>query len=440
MTSIRTYSATSAPSCISMPTPVSTRSFVACSRSGRLGQLFATTPGRKQPLPYGISMPRSCGSVPRRRCCQRRGGRRDNGDGPTQRARAQSPGLPVRGQPLTERRGRHAIRTGDLFDDAPGLAAHWRPTTVRMVQRSYGQWLGFLLTVGRLGGHSGPAGRIVPEALRAYIKMLRPGCRGTTVLIRVQLLFGAARVMFPDQDWQWLRRVVIRLRAGATDRKPKLHRIRSSRELSRLGFEVMAEAEAIAAKCSLPAAIRFRDGLIIALLAARPIRAASFCSLRLGSNFVRRGDCWWLSLAEFETKTATSFEAPLSHELVSAVERYLELYRPRLLCGHENDHLWLTKQGKPMSPQTVRTRVMRLTAARFGVGTTTHLFRDCLATSVAIEDPEHVRIAAAILGHRSLETTTRYYNQARSLEAGRAYQATILKLRRRLRTAIQRKP
>ena len=331
----------------------------------------------------------------------------------------------------------HALRPGDLFDDAPGLAAHWRPATVRLVQDAYGHWLGFLSIVGRLEGHVRPAGRIVPELLRAYIDMLRGHCRGTTVLLRVQSLLEAARVMFPDHNWAWLRRVVVRLRAGINDRKPKLHRIRSSRELSRLGRELMAEAEAMAAKRPLRAAVHFRDGLIIAFLAARPIRASSFCALRVGYNIDKRCEDWWLSLEGSETKTAAPYEAPLPTEFAPALDRYLAEHRPRLLGGRDDDHLWITKQGAPMRINAVRMRVMRLTAARFGVGITTHLFRDCAATSVAIEDPAHVQAAAALLGHRSLATMTKHYNQATGLEATRSYQATVLKLRRFTATALR---
>ena len=52
--------------------------------------------------------------------------------------------------------------------------------------------------------------------------------------------------------------------------------------------------------------------------------------------------------------------------------------------------------------------------------------------SVAIEDPEHVRIAATILGHHSLATTQQYYDQSRMLAAGRHYQSALAELRGQL--------
>ena len=59
--------------------------------------------------------------------------------------------------------------------------------------------------------------------------------------------------------------------------------------------------------------------------------------------------------------------------------------------------------------------------------------RDAAATTIAIEDPRHVRDARLVLGHASLATTERHYNQARSLEASRRHHAMLAGLRRPLK-------
>ena len=52
---------------------------------------------------------------------------------------------------------------------------------------------------------------------------------------------------------------------------------------------------------------------------------------------------------------------------------------------------------------------------------TPHLFRDAAATSIAIHDPEHVTNIMPVLGHSTLTTCERHYNQAQGLEAGRRW-------------------
>jgi integrase len=74
--------------------------------------------------------------------------------------------------------------------------------------------------------------------------------------------------------------------------------------------------------------------------------------------------------------------------------------------------------------------VEQRTRERFGHHVNCHLFRYCAATSLAEDNPEHVRIAADLLGHRSFATTQRYYIAAGQRRALRRVQGTILAHRR----------
>jgi integrase len=80
---------------------------------------------------------------------------------------------------------------------------------------------------------------------------------------------------------------------------------------------------------------------------------------------------------------------------------------------------------------------MKRTADAWGQPVCLPRFRDALATSVAIDDPDHVRMAATLLGHASLRTTQRYYDHSRMLAAGRRYQDRITRLRGRLRRELK---
>jgi integrase len=47
------------------------------------------------------------------------------------------------------------------------------------------------------------------------------------------------------------------------------------------------------------------------------------------------------------------------------------------------------------------------------------------STTLAIADPEHVRVAAPLLGHRTFATTEKYYQQATAMQAHRTYVAVV---------------
>jgi site-specific recombinase XerD len=95
-------------------------------------------------------------------------------------------------------------------------------------------------------------------------------------------------------------------------------------------------------------------------------------------------------------------------------------------------HLWLTAAGRPLSGAKLAERVGRLTARRLGRPVAMHHFRHAAATGMALHDPHHVRLVAALLGHRSLAASERYYNLATSLEAAGSYQRQLRALHQRL--------
>jgi integrase len=57
------------------------------------------------------------------------------------------------------------------------------------------------------------------------------------------------------------------------------------------------------------------------------------------------------------------------------------------------------------------------------------LFRDALATGIATDDPEHIRMASRLLGHADPRTTERHYIHAQALRASRRYNGVVLPIR-----------
>ena len=83
-----------------------------------------------------------------------------------------------------------------------------------------------------------------------------------------------------------------------------------------------------------------------------------------------------------------------------------------------------------MSEGAIYEQVRNLTRAKFGRGLGPHMFRDCAATSVATEDPEHVLIVPSLLGHSSPQTSQQYYDHAQSNHAVSRYQQFVLAQRK----------
>ena len=344
--------------------------------------------------------------------------------------------LPLERWPVADRRAwAAALAPGDVLEPG-GAAARWRPHSKRNAVQGWGHFLAHLSRTGQLEDNEGPPERVTPERLVGYVEALRGrGNAPTTILSRVNMLDLFLRVVAPGADRSWLRRLLVRLRAeGGEGRRGKRQRLQPSHDLFVLGCRLMAQAEA-GGHTPRQQAVGYRNGLLVALLAARPLRLRNLAVLELGRHLVRGGQGWRLVIPGTETKTGRPLELPFPEALVPALERYLAVHRPVLAAqrgqahGTAGEALWLSATGGPLSTVTLAFHVTELTRAAFGRAVSPHLFRDCAATSLALEDPAHVRIAAQVLGHAAFATTEKYYNLARAQEAATVWHQTLDALR-----------
>lgn len=312
-----------------------------------------------------------------------------------------------------------ATASGDVFDGC-GPAAGWVQSTQAAVCYDYGRWLMFL-------AHHEPdaldrplATRPTAARIQAYLDHLAASVRTVGRHSYLRHLRDALRVLAPDQDWAWLSRVVARLEAHRRPRL-KLPRLVNAGCLSELGYTLMRNAEQRRAEAAHnpDAWLGYRDGLMIAMLAARPLRRRNFAAIAINRHLLRVGDQWRLVFAAGETKTGQPIEVILPDRLTPWLERYLAEIRPRLPGTKDHDGLWAGLKRRPLSGQAIYAAISARTRAAFGHAVNPHLFRDCAATTIAISAPDRIGIARDLLGHASLTTTETYYNQARSIDASR---------------------
>jgi integrase/recombinase XerD len=136
-----------------------------------------------------------------------------------------------------------------------------------------------------------------------------------------------------------------------------------------------------------------------------------------------------------ETKDKKSFQAPFPWPW-KGFWCYISHYRPILLCARgawnpaypgrpAGRHLWVSKGGTTFAPGALQKALERHTRPRFGHVVNTYLFRDCVATTIAYDDPEQIRICARILGHSRFSTTEGHYIFAKTVAAADHYHDPI---------------
>ena len=327
-----------------------------------------------------------------------------------------------------------ACKEADILDlDAGCRSGHAAISNIKAA-KGYGRWLTYLALHDAVALDLAPGLRIIPERVKAYVGHLQElGNSSQTILARLQELSEVAKVMGPAGEWSFINRIAARIRAGTKPARSKTH-LQLSDQLVDLGFALMGQA---GSKTGLEAAILFRDGLIVSFLALVPLRRRNLARLYLGQNIVRNGDRWFVILASDETKTHGALELEWSEVLVEPLLVYLEVHRPYLMARDGRwskpvaDELWVSKDGSPMTEIALYDRIRVRTGAAFDKAMNPHLFRDAAATTLAIGDPAHVRVAAPLLGHRTFATTEKYYQQASAMSAHRDFVAAISERRNR---------
>ena len=235
-------------------------------------------------------------------------------------------------------------------------------------------------------------------------------------------LILALRKLAPGTDWGWLRQWQYRYEKAAVPRE-KRHKMVHPSRLIELGRTLMDSADSCQRK--IDRACQYRDGLLIALLAYRPLRRRSLAELRLDTHLRRIGSGYVLALQGENTKSGQALEFPVPEPLVPYLIRYLEHYR--LLFPHRQDEqaLWLSAKGGALTGHAIYVRMCRRTETAFGTAINPHLFRDIAATTIAREAPENLAVARDLLTHANVETTLRHYAQAQTIEAARKFTAAI---------------
>lgn len=349
--------------------------------------------------------------------------------------------LPVCDWPPPDREAWDAAhRRGGLLDD-DGLAVNWAPYTSSRIAEGYGRFLSFLIETGEFDPSEAPAMRVTRVRIENYVAHLRERNHSSTVAARVLQLKEAMRIMATNEDWRWLRRIQSRLQHISTPACDYRARLVPAATIFDFHQDLARRAEEGEGLSDLTRALMVRDAALLAIFSVCGIRRKNMASIAIGSSLQRRGSEWWLVFRADEMKTKRPYEAPLPG-LTRLLDRYIEHYRPIFVARSTppiaGNALWLSASGQPTSGNQIWHLVSRRTKRDLGHELCPLLLRKLVPTELAINDPEHVGVAQAQLGHAAYRMTERAYNLGRSIDAARRHHDVLRAIR--AASAARRQP
>lgn len=323
-------------------------------------------------------------------------------------------------------------------------ASGWAPSTRAAVARSYGLWLAWLAETAQLDPGMPPACRATLERVDAFAGFLHDSGQAlSSIGFRLGKIAMALDAMDPagKADRRWLRAFAAKHPGRLSeDVAAELRLGVSPSDLHRLGCQLMEEGDALAArprtKTGQRGAVRYRDGLMLALQAHVLLRPASLLSLEEGVSVVLDAEgVFRIALPAGSTKGRRALDAPIPDQLQPAIERYLAVHRPALLKGHGTaleaacNSFWVTGRGRPMSAKVAWDAVRRTAASHFGVSLSVHRIRHVGASHIATEAPELLDRMRDVLHHKDAHSLREHYDLSSRHVADERFEAAVDKVR-----------
>jgi integrase len=298
-----------------------------------------------------------------------------------------------------------------------GSASRFAQVSLDDFASRIGAYFGFLQRTGHFDESAAVAALVTPANVELYLAELNARVRSVTAWNCIYKLRMASQILDPKADFCWLAEIEKDL-ALIMEPRSKFDRVVLAERLVEAGLILVTEADLLG-KTPFERAKGIRNGLLIALLAACPVRIKNYAALEIGNTFKELHGGWWITLPSKSTKTGGAEERPVPDYLDRAIDLYLKQARPALIGSRPaSNSLWISSRtGHRYTRKNLGTLISKITFETLGVDVSPHLFRTAAATTAALYGGENPHLASALLNHSDSRVTYDSYIRSSNIGA-----------------------
>jgi hypothetical protein len=275
----------------------------------------------------------------------------------------------------------------------------------------------------------------------------RPGSNVSSiarVLHQIALHHCNPPVPGAEEITEWVRAVTPQQGQGMTaknrHRLQALLQPQTCDDLLHLPEELTDDAQ-VAATPKQAARLMLR-AVAIEILSMCPMRIGNLRTLRLDENF-RRLDprsklITHITIPAEDVKNGVPMDWPIPQESARLIQSWIDKYRPTR-PGNDNLFLFPGQVTGAMSGGGLFTAITSTVEQRIGAKVHVHLFRHFAVAMFLRDHPGAYETARRILGHKSVQTTIRFYAGLEANSAAEQFDNVILRARHSPQSAMRRR-
>jgi site-specific recombinase XerD len=130
-----------------------------------------------------------------------------------------------------------------------------------------------------------------------------------------------------------------------------------------------------------------------------------------------------------QVKNSIDLEIPLGKFTTDLANTYMTIYQSIMPCGHDTDLLFPGMAGYPKASSGFSKQITDVIFEKTGIQMNLHLFRHLGAFLFLTAHPGEYETVRRFLGHKSIQTTIKFYVGLERAAAFRRYDEVVLKLR-----------